>query len=92
MGERIGAGGGDIRIGRLVEHGGEERVRIARLAPAAGVEVQVGIRLRVPDIVIARVIEQIVDQAVAVGVVHRAVGEHEPLESAEHGMPRRADE
>ena len=52
----------------------------------------VGIGLRVPDVVIARVIEEIIDQPVAVVVVDRAVGEHEPLEPAEHGTARRADD
>jgi hypothetical protein len=51
--------------------------------------VLIRIGLRVPDVVIVRIVEQVIDQPIAVAVVDRAVGENEPLESGEHGMARR---
>ena len=47
------------------------------------------IGLRVPDVVVARKIEQVVDQQIAVAVVHDAVGERVSLEPAQHGVARR---
>ena len=84
MGERIDAGRLHVRIGREIERGREERARIAALVPAEGVVVRVGIDMRVPDVVILRIVEQVVDQRIAVVVVHGAVGEDEDLEAGEH--------
>jgi hypothetical protein len=51
--------------------------------------VLIGVRMCVPDVVIMRIVEQVIDQAVAVGIVDRAVGEHEALEPGKHGVARR---
>ena len=40
--------------------------------------------MRVPHVVILRIVEQVVDQRAAVVVVHRAVGEVEHLEAGQH--------
>jgi hypothetical protein len=45
--------------------------------------------MRVPDVVVAREVEQVVDQPVAVIVVDGAVGEHELLEAGQHRVARR---
>ena len=58
--------------------------------PAERVVVRVGVDMRVPHVVILRIVEQVVDQRVAVIVVHRAVGEHVALEAGQHRVARRA--
>ena len=42
-----------VRIGREIDRGGEERVRVAALVPAERVVVRVGVDMRVPHVVIA---------------------------------------
>ena len=89
MRERIDARRAHVRIGREVDRGREERARITTLVPADTVEVRIGVRMRVPDVVILRIVEQVVDQHVAVVVVHRAVGEPEHLDAGQHRVARR---
>ena len=53
-----------VRIGREIDRGREERVRIAALLPADAVVVRVGVGMRVPHVVVLRIVEQVVDQRV----------------------------
>ena len=87
--QRIDAGSPHVGIGGKIDRGREKCVRITAFMPAGVVVVLIRIRVRVPDVVIVRVIEQVVDQRIAIIVVHGAVGELVSFESAEYSVARR---
>ena len=68
-----------------------------RFMPAENVVVLIGIRTRVPHIVVLRIVEQVVDQRVAGVGAYGPVGEHVAFEAGQHrialaeSMPSRAD-
>src|SRR5215212_316611 len=84
--ERVEAAGFHVLICREIQCRAEECARVAPFMPAVRVVMGIRIGMGVPDIVILRVVEQVVDQPVAVVVVDRAVGEYEALEAGENGM------
>ena len=93
LGERIDARGPYVRVGRKIEIGVEERVRIAQLVPAERVVMGIRIDMRIPHVVVLRIVIEIVDQRIPVVIVHGAVGEVEHLEARQHGMAaRRVDD
>ena len=51
---------------------------------------RIGVDMRIPDVRVPRIVEQIVNQHVAVIVVHRAVGEHVAFEPGQHRVARRS--
>ena len=84
VGERVNARLFHVLIEREIERGREEAIWIASFVPARLMIVLVGIDVCVPDIAIVRIVEQIVDQRIAVVVIHGAVGEHEGLNASQH--------
>ena len=91
--ERIDARCRHVRIGHEIELGVEERARIEPLLPAELGEVRFSIDVCGPEVVIARIVEEVVNEGVAVVLVHRAVGEHVSLNAGQLGMAgRRVDD
>ena len=64
--------------------GVEERVGTAPLVPSGPVVMRLGVPAALPDVMIGRIVVQVVDQRVAVIVVDRTVGENIGLEPVEH--------
>ena len=84
VGERVSARLFHVLIEREIERGREKAIWIASFVPARLMIVLVGIDVCVPDIVIVRIVEQIVDQRIAVVVIHGAISEHVGLKAGQH--------
>jgi len=63
---------------------GEERIRIAAFLPADPVEMQLGIEMLVPDVMVVRVVEQVVDQDAAAAIVHGPIREFEAFDAGQY--------
>jgi hypothetical protein len=79
--QRIEAGGPHVGVGRKVAVGAELGIRVAPFLETDAVVVRVGVSPGVPDILVVRIVEQIVHQRAAIIEMDGAVGELEVLDS-----------